>query len=272
MPEGHTIHRYARQHRKLLRGPVLRASSPQGRFAEGAALLDGQTLVDVDPYGKHLFYRFSGGLTLHVHLGLYGEFRHYDLPPPPPTPGTRLELQAGETTVRLAGPTACDLLDPPDEQRIRDRLGPDPLRRNADVEAVWASLQRRSTPIGAALLDQSIVAGIGNVFRAEALFVNRIDPLLPSRALSRGQFAGLWDTLLGMLRDGVRRGKIITVPPAEIGLRRVSADVADWRYVYRRTGLPCRRCATTVITWVLAARNMYACPSCQQMQAPIPPA
>ena len=263
MPEGHTIHRYARQHRKLLRGRAVRAASPQGRFAAGAAHLDGRTLDDVDPYGKHLFYRFSGGLTLHVHLGLYGEFRHFDGVPPRPTPGTRLELTAGPVTVRLAGPTACDLLDPADEERIRARLGPDPLRRDVDVEAVWRALQRRSTPIGAALLDQSVVAGIGNVFRAEALFVNGIDPLLPSRDLARPRFDALWTTLVAMLRDGVRRGRIVTVPPAEVGRTRLSADVADWRYVYRRTGQPCRRCGTPVITWVLAARNMYACPTCQ---------
>ena len=270
MPEGHTIHRYARQHRKLLRGPVLRVTSPQGRFAEGAARLDGRTLEDVDPYGKHLFYRFSGGLTLHVHLGLYGAFRHYEDTPPPPTPGTRLEVAAGRTTVRLAGPTACGLLDPPDEDRIRTRLGPDPLRRGVDVEAVWRALQRRTTPIGAALLDQSVVAGVGNVFRAEALFVNRIDPLRESRELSRPQFDALWSTLLGMLRDGVRRGRIITVPPGEVGRSRISALVEDWRYVYRRTDLPCRRCGTPVITWVLAARNMYACPRCQHMGTPEP--
>jgi endonuclease VIII len=267
VPEGHTIHRYARQHRGLLGGHVLRATSPQGRFAQGAARLDGQALQTVDPYGKHLFYRFSGGLTLHVHLGLYGEFRHYDGVPPPATPGTRLELRAGAATVRLAGPTACELLEPPDEERIRARLGPDPLRRGADGEAVWRALQRRSTPIGAALLDQSVVAGIGNVFRAEALFVNGIDPLLPSRELPREQFDALWVTLVAMLRDGVRRGRIITVPPAEVGRARQSPSVTDWRYVYRRAGLPCRRCGTAVITWVQAARNMFACPACQATDA-----
>ncbi len=75
MPEGHTIHRYARQHRRDLRGRAVAVSSPQGRFAAGAALLDGRTLTEVDPYGKHLFYRWSGSETLHVHLGLYGGFR-----------------------------------------------------------------------------------------------------------------------------------------------------------------------------------------------------
>ena len=268
MPEGHSIHRYARQHRKLLRGLPVSASSPQGRFAQGAALLDGAVLTDVAPYGKHLFYRWDNGQTLHVHLGLYGAFRSYDGPPPPPTPGTRLELRAGERTLRLAGPTACELLEPGAEAAMRARLGPDPLHRNVDVEAVWTALQRRSLPIGAALLDQSIVAGIGNVFRAESLFLAGIDPNLPSRRLAREEFDALWASLLVMMRDGLRVGSIITVDPKELGWTRRSPHVEDWRYVYRRTDLPCRRCGTPIVTWVLATRNAYACPRCQHLPNP----
>lgn len=265
MPEGHTIHRYARHHRRLLRGQPVAASSPQGRFAAGAALLDGRVLRDVDPYGKHLFYRWDGGLTVHVHLGLYGGFRQFDGTAPPPTSGTRLELRTGDTTLRLAGPTACDLIDPVEEAVIRARLGPDPLRRDADVEAVWSALQRRTLPIGAALLDQRIVAGVGNVFRAEVLFLLGINPEMPARELSREQFDQLWKLLVSMLRAGVRAGKIITVDPAELGLRRQTRRVEDWRYVYRRTDLPCRRCGTPIVAWTLTARTMYACPHCQHM-------
>lgn len=263
MPEGHTIHRAARRHTKLLRGRSVAASSPQGRFSEGAALIDGRTLDAVDPWGKHLFYRWSGGLTMHVHLGLYGHFREHPAQAPPPTPGTRLELRSGDLTLRLAGPTACDLIDPPEEARIRARLGPDPLHRNPDVEAVWAALQRRSIPIGAALLDQSVLAGVGNVFRCEALFLIGINPDLPSRHLTRDQFDLLWSLLVDMLRAGVRAGRIITVDPAELGIGRRAMRVDDWRYVYKRTGLPCRRCGTLIREWTLAMRTMYACPRCQ---------
>ena len=265
MPEGHTIHRYARAHRRLLRGLPVSASSPQGRFAEGAALIDGRVLEDVDPYGKHLFYRWEGGLTLHVHLGLYGGFLQFDGIAPEASAGTRLELRSGPTTLRLAGPTACHLLEPPEEVALRNRLGPDPLHRNADRDAVAATLRRRALPIGAALLDQSILAGVGNVYRAEALFVCRIDPNLPSRDLPAEEFGNLWATLVGMLRDGVRTGRIITVDPVELGIGRRRMRPEDWRYVYRRTDLPCRRCGTRIVSWELAARTMYACPSCQRM-------
>ncbi|MEM6331080.1 MAG: DNA-formamidopyrimidine glycosylase family protein, partial [Planctomycetota bacterium] len=75
MPEGHTIHRLARDHNRDLAGQKLRVSSPQGRFEEGAAQLDGRKLIDVDAHGKHLGYRFTGGHVVHIHLGLYGKFR-----------------------------------------------------------------------------------------------------------------------------------------------------------------------------------------------------
>ena len=84
MPEGHTIHRAARRQRRELGGQTLRASSPQGRFAEGAAALDGRRLEGVDAVGKHLFYRFDDGEVLHVHLGLFGRFRHHPAPAPEP--------------------------------------------------------------------------------------------------------------------------------------------------------------------------------------------
>jgi endonuclease VIII len=263
LPEGHTIHRYAREHRRVLRGRSVAASSPQGRFADGAALLDGRELVDAEGYGKHLFYRWDGGVTLHVHLGLYGAFRRYDGPAPAPTPGTRLELVADGTTLRLAGPTACELLDPPAEAAIRARLGPDPLRRDADPEVVRARLRRRRSPIGAALLDQSVLAGVGNVFRCEALFLHGIDPDRPAADLTAGEFDDLWATLARMLREGVRAGRIVTVDPAELGIPRRAMKPEDWRYVYRRTDLPCRRCGTPVRSWTLAARTIYACPTCQ---------
>jgi endonuclease-8 len=263
VPEGHTIHRAARQHRKLLRGRTVAASSPQGRFAAGAALLDGRVLDDVEAYGKHLFYRWDGGLVLHVHLGLYGNFLTFTQEPPPPTPGTRLQLVADDLTLRLAGPTACDLIDPVQEAVIRGRLGPDPLRRDADEDAVRMALARRSLPIGAALLDQSIVAGIGNVFRCEMLFLCGIHPDRPAKSVTPEEFDCLWTQMNLMLREGVRRGRIVTVDPAELGISRRAMRPEDWRYVYKRTDLPCRRCGTPIQSWTLGMRTIYACPTCQ---------
>ncbi|MFZ9450154.1 MAG: DNA-formamidopyrimidine glycosylase family protein, partial [Alphaproteobacteria bacterium] len=84
MPEGHTIHRAARDHGAMLAGRRLRVTSPQGRFAEGAARLDGRKCLAIEAFGKHLLYRFAGGEALHVHLGLFGMFRSFAAPAPAP--------------------------------------------------------------------------------------------------------------------------------------------------------------------------------------------
>jgi endonuclease VIII len=262
VPEGHTIHRTARLQRRILRGRQVRADSPQGRFAGGAALLDGQRCTGIEAYGKHLFYRWSEGDTLHVHLGLYGKFRVYERgAASEPTAGTRLRLTTDEHVLHLAGPTACDLVDPQQERRIVERLGPDPLRRDADPERAWAALRRRTIPISAALLDQKIVSGIGNVYRAEVLFTNGISPFRTARDLDRPTFDRVWATMVGMLRDGERAGRILTVDPADVGVRTRSRVPASERvYVYKRTGLPCRRCGTSICSGESALRTIFWCP------------
>lgn len=269
MPEGHTVHRAARLQRRLLRGRPVAADSPQGRFAAGAAVIDGRVLTTVEAWGKHLFYRWSGDAVLHVHLGLFGRFHTSrrdgaEAPLPIPTPGTRLRLVTDHAVLHLAGPTACELVDPPGEEAILTRLGPDPLRRDADPERAWAALRRRTVPIGATLLDQAVVCGIGNVYRAEVLFVTGIAPQRPARAVTRAEFDALWATVSAMLRAGERSGRIVTVQPGEVGagsLARVPRREAV--YVYGRAGQPCRRCGTTVLAATMAARTVSWCPRCQ---------
>lgn len=265
MPEGHTIHRAARLQRRALRGRTVAADSPQGRFAAGAAILDGQRLDAVDAVGKHLFYRWSRGDTLHVHLGLYGKFRAYRAgAAPPPTLGTRLRLATDDYVLHLAGPTACDLVDPEMQERIVARLGPDPLRRDADPDRAWTALRRRTIPISAALLDQKVMCGVGNVYRAEALFWTGIGPFRTARDLDREAFDALWERLVGLLRDGEKAGRIVTVDPADVGVRSRGRIPAGERvYVYKRTGLPCRRCGTPIRAAESALRTVFWCPRCQ---------
>jgi endonuclease VIII len=198
-----------------------------------------------------------------VHLGLFVRFRSFAEEPPPPTAGTRLAMSTVGTTVRLAGPSACELLEPDDESRLRARLGPDPLRRDADPEQAWRALRRRRAPLGAVLLDQRVVAGVGNVFRAEALFACGIAPSRAAATLDREDFEHLWATLVTMLRHGVRTGRIVTVDPHEAGMPRGRMRRDDPHYVYRREGLPCRRCGTPVAAADLAARRIFWCPKCQ---------
>ena len=263
MPEGHTIHRLARDHAPLLVGRSVQASSPQGRFAAGAATLDGRRVERVDPYGKHLFYVFEGDVLLHVHLGLYGSWTHGSVPAPTPKGALRLRLLTGEQWLDLRGPTACELYTPQDRDRVLARLGPDPLHRNADPAPAWRKVSSSRTAVGALLMDQSVLAGVGNVYRAEVLYRAGLSPFRPGREVPEPTWAAMWEDLKVLLRAGVRAGHIVTTAREDRDRRSGPPRVEDRFYVYRRHGLPCRRCGTEVRTEVMVARNLYWCPVCQ---------
>jgi endonuclease-8 len=270
MPEGHTIHRLALDHQRDLAGDVVSVSSPQGRHPALAALLDGLYLERVEALGKHLFYHWRDGPMLHIHLGLIGHFGTHPSPPPAPKSSTQLRLAGSRATVDLFGATTTELVDDERLAQIRARLGPDVLAADADPERAWHRLSRRAIPIGQALLDQQILSGVGNVYRAEALFVNGIHPQRAASSLSRAEFDALWQTLASMLRQGVADRRIITVHPSE---RNGSADASvetiapeDAFYVYKRDH--CRRCGTPIRAWPLGPRRAYACERCQPPPTP----
>lgn len=267
MPEGHVIHRYAAHHRDLLAGAVVRATSPQGRFSAGAHRIDRRRLVDVEAHGKHLFYRFERTESLHVHLGLYGRFREFGVNPPPPTPATRLALTGGGRTLYLAGPSVCELVEPSTEQAILDRLGPDPLKNGTEDNnggTFLANLARRRIPIGAALLDQSVIAGIGNIYRSEALFMAGISPHTPANMLPNAEVASLWDTCVTLLEKGLADGRIVTVARSRIPKepRRNGAGL----YVYQRDRQLCRRCNGSISREEMANRTLWWCGVCQSTE------
>ena len=263
MPEGHTVHRQAREHlARFGRAPV-RLSSPQGRFADGAALLDGRVLERTDAYGKHLFLGFERRLWLHVHLGLYGVWAFGPTPAPPPQGALRVRLENESSYADLRGATACEVYTPADRRAVIARLGTDPLRRGADPEAAWSRVSRSRSPVGLLLMDQAVAAGVGNVFRAEVLFRAGIDPHRPGRSVTRAEWDALWADLVALMRIALRAGRIVTTRPADRDRRSGPARPEDAHYVYRRAGLPCRVCGTPVATQVLAARNLFWCPRCQ---------
>ncbi len=262
MPEGHTIHRLAERHRDVFAGDAVRAWSPQGRFASGAAAIDGAVLVDTAAHGKHLFYDFGGDRFLHVHLGLIGTFRTFRHDPPEPTPTTRLALGNDSAAAYLTGPMTCRLVTHPEADEVLGGLGPDPLRDGMRGRVAFrANLRRRSLPIGSALLDQRIVAGIGNVYRAEILFLCGIDPRVPANAVTQDDADRLWETMVLQLRHGRRIGRIVTVEPAEVGARyRTTIPPEDRLYVYHRDGLPCRHCGAEIRRFDLGGRSIWFCP------------
>jgi endonuclease-8 len=270
MPEGHTLHRLAAALAAHFGGRRVEVSSPQGRFAEEARALDGSLVEGAEAWGKHLFVEFGGERFVHVHLGLYGKFHVYDGPPPAPVGQVRLRLVAqGErpSYADLRGATACELVT--DEQRaaVVARLGPDPLRADADPARAWARISRSRTSVGTLLMDQSVVAGVGNVYRAEVLFRHRIHPLRPGNTLRRSQFDAIWTDLVELMAEGVSTGRIDTVRPEHtpeaMGREPRRDDHGGEVYVYRRHDRPCHVCGAKVRTEVLAARNSFWCPRCQ---------
>jgi endonuclease-8 len=272
VPEGHTLHRLATALDNAFAGRPVGASSPQGRFAESAALVDGRPLESAEAHGKHLFMTFDEVDVVHVHLGLYGRFDvHRDVVEvPEPVGQVRLRLvgrnASGASYADLRGATACELLTVVERDAVVARLGPDPLRADADPDAAWERIRRSRAPIAGLLMDQSVVAGIGNVYRAELLYRHRVDPFRPGRSLRARQWREMWDDLVGLMADGVRTGRIDTVRPEHL----TDAETAHQgprrgiSYVYRRAGGPCRVCGTRVRTQALQARNLYWCAKCQR--------
>ena len=129
------------------------------------------------------------------------------------------------------------------------RLGPDPLRPDADPARAWARISRSQRPIGDLLLDQEVVAGVGNVYRAELLFRHRLHPLRPGRTLRVGQWRAMWEDLVVLMGEGVKTGTIDTVRPEHtpeaMGRPARDDDHGGEVYVYRRAGQACHVCGAT---------------------------
>ncbi|MBV9089647.1 MAG: Fpg/Nei family DNA glycosylase [Mycobacteriaceae bacterium] len=265
MPEGHTVHRLARLHQRRYGGNPVAVSSPQGRFADGAAAINGRVLHKATAWGKHLFHDYDGGLSVHVHLGLYGTFTEWPMAAEPPLPvgQVRMRMVGERFGTDLRGPTACEVIDEAQVDTVLARLGPDPLRRDSDPGLAWARISKSRRPIGALLMDQAVIAGVGNVYRSELLFRHHIDPYRPGTDASTDEFDAAWADLVELMRIGLRRGKILAVRPEHDHGAPSYAPGRPRTYVYRRAGEPCRVCGTTVLTAVLEGRNVFWCPTCQ---------
>jgi endonuclease-8 len=264
VPEGHTLHRAAAEQQALLAGHVVAADSPQGRFDEGAALVDGRRLTGVEAWGKHLFYVFEGDAYVHVHLGLFGRFRSGSGAAPEVRGAVRLRLRSATAWATVNGPTVCEILDEAGRRRVLARLGPDPLRPASRPAAAFARIARSAIAVGALLMDQSVVAGIGNVYRAELLFRAGIDPFRAGSTLARAEFARVWRDARGVMRDGVRDRRMVTTRPADRPHPTGAVRRGERFYVYHRTGKPCFVCGTPIRQAPMAGRTVYWCPVCQR--------
>jgi len=329
VPEGHSVHRIARQFERNFVGRPVAVSSPQGRFADGAARVDGRTMTRAMAVGKQMFLEFEDDLWLRVHLGLYGAWdfageilvdptiasangrmgqtnqrgtdpifddagenslasigaprktrAHVRMSeqtrgladegsewPPPVVGQVRARLLTEQTCADLRGPTACAVESPDEVQKVLERLGPDPLVGDpAENERRFvAAVRRRNVAIGQLLMDQAVVSGIGNVYRAEMLFRAGIDPHTPGKAIPEEIVRELWRDWTRLLKIGVETGQMMTMDGLEgEAWRKAMASRDDRHWVYHRAGLPCRVCGTEILLEEMQARKLYWCPSCQR--------
>lgn len=264
MPEGHSIRHLATVHSYGFVGTQVEATSPQGRFSAGADLLNGQQMIDTTAHGKHLFLHFERNI-LHVHLGLYGWFTLRKNKGQQPKDSTRLRLANDEYLSDLAGPTACEIFTEQDRINKISKLGPDPIHEGADPEKAWDRIRKSKKTIGGLLMDQSTIAGIGNVYRAELLFLSNLSPFIPGSQVSKEKFDNIWKDSVRLLRLGAEDGKIKTVSNEHLLKHGVELHgCTQYSYVYKRTGNACLVCGTTIAADVLDGRTVYWCPECQQ--------
>jgi endonuclease-8 len=268
MPEGHTLFRLAADLDEAFAGQTLRVTSPQGRFAEEAARLDGQMLESAESAGKHVFMHFGDGSIVHIHLGLIGGFSFGLAPVPPPVGAVRLRLEGEKAYADLRGAMVCELTTAEAMASIVGKLGADPLRKDADPDAAYARVHRSAKSIGALLMQQDVLSGVGNVFRAEVLFRARLSPFTPGNKVTKRRWDAIWDDLVALMEYGVLTGRIDTVRPEHepeaMGREPRVDDHGGEVYVYRRHGQPCHVCGTVIKTKVLDGRNLFWCPRCQR--------
>lgn len=300
MPEGHTVHRIADRFRREFVGRVVHVSSPQGRFADGARVVDGRELVQAHAVGKQLFLEYDGAVWMRVHLGIYGawdffnaddadtatgslgaprrtrstrmaetEHTKHDLLegfPPEPVGQVRVRMLTDSAVADLRGPTACEVIDSEQVSAVIARLGPDPAHdsgRDAEDEFV-RRVRAKASPIALLLMDQQVVSGIGNVYRAEILFRARLNPHLRGKDVAEDVVRALWHDWTVLLQRGIDTGLMLTMDDLdEESYRRAVEHRDDRHWVYKREGLPCRVCGTHVLLEMMAGRKLYWCPRCQ---------
>jgi len=297
MPEGDVVHRLAATFDQEFAGRPCRVSSPQGRFASSALRIDGRTVSGAHAVGKHLFIGFDAdAVWLHVHLGLYGSWRFAgdaDFAAPASIGAPRVPVQVvaaadgswqapepvGQVRVRLAtehgvadlsGPTRCEVLSDPERRGVEAALGPDPLAPGArdDAEALERfvrGVRGHRRVIGELVMDQTVVAGVGNIYRAEALFLAGISPLRRGDRVSASRLSALWVVICRAMDHGLLVGRIETVSAGDAPAPPLEGDpeASRW-YVYHRTGRPCLRCGTPVHERRLQGRRLFWCPTCQR--------
>jgi endonuclease-8 len=265
VPEGNEIHRHSLRQSEFFAGKVVSVEAPNGRFEAGAKLLHKRRLRSIEAYGKHLFYDFGPNRALHIHLGLYGKFRDGEMPYPDARGALRLRISTKRHWLELRGPTDCTVFNEEQKEALIGRLGPDPLRHDAKPDLAIRRIRRSRSPIGGLLMDQSVISGLGNIYRAELLYRSRLHPLQSGMSTSEKQLKALWKDAVVLMRAGMVDRRIVTTRRADRPHPTGKARRFETHYVYRRKGLPCFLCGTTIRMEIFIGRKLYWCPTCQAL-------
>ncbi len=190
--------------------------------------------------------------------------------PPEPVGQVRMRLETDYAIADLVGPNKCALVS--DEERIATlaKLGPDPLMPGAaqDQEACErfvSAVRSKKRAIGELMMDQSIIAGVGNIYRADILFIAGISPMRAGNRISEARLRHLWELTCMVMKRGYDARRLDTIDPADAPAELIIGDeeASRW-YVYHRTGRACLKCGTPVAEKLMQNRRLFWCPSCQK--------
>ena len=271
MPEGDTLRRIADGLRPHLSGRTVVAARARTPGPQVARVV-GSTITDVLSVGKNLLIRFSNGLEIRTHLRMQGTWHRY-------RPDERWRRAPGRAVLVLEVPGAVAVcFDAPVVELLEvraepfhpslSRLGPDLLDPDFDPAVALdrlRALERKRSAIGEALLDQRALAGIGNVYKSEVLFLERVDPFATVESLDDATLGRLVATARSLLVANARLGRgpeRVTTADPRTGAPRAAGSL----WVYRRAGRPCRRCGTSIRSSRQGSelpRSTYWCPRCQ---------
>ena len=257
MPEGHTIHRAAIDHHKVLAGDKLTIQSPQGRFAEGSCHLSGKLCTAVEAFGKHLIYRFEAGDSLHIHLGLFGKIRKHKLPLKEPRGAVRVRLINGSHAIDINGPSICEVLNVEELMKLTARIGPDVLRSDANPDLAFNRISKSKSSIGSLIMDQSVMAGIGNIYRTEILWRQAVHPETLGNNIDRQTFDRIWNDAKALLTLGVKHNAIIT----KKGAGRFKSKYRENFNIFAKESCP--DCKGEIRRLEINGRRAFVCQNCQ---------
>ena len=295
MPEGNEVHRWAERHTEAFAGRKLNVlPGPDHRFGD-AHLVDGKKLKAVHAVGKHLGYELGPDLMLHVHLGRFGDWTEGCGPLPEPKGALRAVLQRAGTGraarslkgqphnlrcqhddgsqpfppaevewCELRGPTDCSVYDRAKWEALLERLGPDPLGEDHaghdNPQVAFDRILKAKKPISELLMDQTVLSGVGNIYRAEILFRHRVNPFTPGTEMDPKTLKAMWRDLIPLLKAGMVDRRIVCTRRADRPSKKEPAARGEEHYVYRRHGKPCFVCGERILHRDIAGRTLFWCP------------